>query len=208
MSYVENPALQFTSDWVSNKVEDWTKHIAGELAGQPVDVLEIGCHEGRSTAFWLSEVLTNPHSRICCVDPWPRFDAEQRFCENLRALGNEKMGQVTLAKGFSWQILASYVAQKRKFDFVYIDGDHEGKGVLEDFVQSFHLLKPNGLLLFDDYNWRTSIVSNAHKCPPRPAIDAVIDVYDLYLDVIYRKSQVLIRKRSVPKSAGQAKKRA
>ena len=39
------------------------------------------------------------------------------------------------------------------FDIIYIDGNHESEYVLEDAVLSFRKLKPNGIMIFDDYGW-------------------------------------------------------
>ncbi|MEQ9409404.1 MAG: class I SAM-dependent methyltransferase [Fuerstiella sp.] len=38
----------------------------------------------------------------------------------------------------------------RKFDFLFIDGDHEYDGVLEDLIQWYPLVKPGGLIAFHD----------------------------------------------------------
>ena len=39
------------------------------------------------------------------------------------------------------------------YDIIYIDGSHATSDVLEDAVLSYRLLKPGGLLIFDDYHW-------------------------------------------------------
>jgi hypothetical protein len=38
-----------------------------------------------------------------------------------------------------------------RFDWIYIDGDHSFEGVLRDIEQAKRLIKPDGLLIFDDY---------------------------------------------------------
>jgi cephalosporin hydroxylase len=38
----------------------------------------------------------------------------------------------------------------RQFDFLFIDGDHEYDGVLEDLLQWYSLVKPGGLIAFHD----------------------------------------------------------
>ena len=44
------------------------------------------------------------------------------------------------------------------FDIIYIDGSHAVNDVLEDAVLSFRLLKPEGILIFDDYRWVGALV--------------------------------------------------
>jgi predicted O-methyltransferase YrrM len=40
-----------------------------------------------------------------------------------------------------------------KFDFIYIDGDHTSHQVTKDADSAWKLLKPNGIMAFDDYLW-------------------------------------------------------
>ncbi len=40
-----------------------------------------------------------------------------------------------------------------EFDFIYIDASHEPEDVLDDAIGSFKKLKPNGIIIFDDYGW-------------------------------------------------------
>lgn len=39
---------------------------------------------------------------------------------------------------------------EKQFDFLFIDGDHEYDGVLEDLIQWYSLVKPGGLIAFHD----------------------------------------------------------
>ncbi len=73
-----------------------------------------------------------------------------------------------------------------RFAFVYIDGCHEGANVLDDAVLSFWLLRPGGLLCFDDYLWQND--RRGHL--PREAIDAFLGLYDLQIEVLERGYQV------------------
>ena len=41
-----------------------------------------------------------------------------------------------------------------KFDFIYVDGSHDYKSVLNDSINSFKCLRKNELLILDDYFWR------------------------------------------------------
>lgn len=39
----------------------------------------------------------------------------------------------------------------REFDYIYVDGLHEGTHVLMDAIQSFKILKIDGIMIFDDF---------------------------------------------------------
>lgn len=39
------------------------------------------------------------------------------------------------------------------FDFYYVDGSHVAPDVMADAVLGWRLLKPGGIMVFDDYEW-------------------------------------------------------
>jgi cephalosporin hydroxylase len=45
---------------------------------------------------------------------------------------------------------AERILNGRRFDFLFIDGDHEYNGVLEDLIQWYSLVRPGGLIAFHD----------------------------------------------------------
>lgn len=60
------------------------------------------------------------------------------------------------------------------FDFIYVDGSHLAKDVLTDAVMCWPLLKPSGVIAFDDYEWE------GHRPPhdrPQAGIDAFESVF-------------------------------
>jgi predicted O-methyltransferase YrrM len=48
-------------------------------------------------------------------------------------------------------LAANDCSDKKQFDFIYIDGNHCCDNVLADAVMSWTMLKPGGIMLFDDY---------------------------------------------------------
>ena len=58
-------------------------------------------------------------------------------------------GQVVIHKGFSYNILKQFTDQF--FDWIYIDGDHSYEVVKNDLLISKNKIKPNGLIMLDDY---------------------------------------------------------
>ena len=62
--------MTYYADWTSCHVGPWAEHLK-HLVGKPgVRALEIGVLEGRSTVWFLENVLTGDGSSITCVDPF------------------------------------------------------------------------------------------------------------------------------------------
>ena len=107
------------------------------------DYLEIGSHEGMSLLNIL-EQYKNVYAT--CIDLWSDAEVEKVFDENFKNFKNlEKI------KSDSIIALRKLNDNKREFDYIYIDGLHEGTHVLIDAIQSFKLLKINGIIIFDDF---------------------------------------------------------
>jgi hypothetical protein len=86
--------------------------------------------------------------------------------------------------------------QNKKYDFIYIDASHDKDWVLFDSVNSFSLLKKDGLMIFDDYGWGECSV----------AIDAFLNCYKERVEVFYKQWQVMIRKLSCLKTQSEINK--
>jgi predicted O-methyltransferase YrrM len=102
------------------------------------------------------------------------------------ALGEKKVRKL---KGYS-QLLARGLP----FDFydaVYIDGSHAAVDVLEDAVLCFRLVKPGGIMIFDDYGWS---LPNDQRGQPKMAIDSFLSVYEGRYELLYQAYQVFIKK--------------
>jgi hypothetical protein len=63
--------------------------------------------------------------------------------------------------------------------------------VLRDAVLSFEILKPGGIMVFDDYSWR--VMPRDIDCP-KIAIDAFVACYADHLEFLGKGSQYAIRK--------------
>jgi predicted O-methyltransferase YrrM len=178
---------QFTADWFGAHIPNW-RHCLSRLAGRAdVRFLEVGCYEGRATVWLLGNVLTHESARIDCVDVFFDEGYARRFDHNVRtALGQMK---VTKRTGRSQEILRGLPLYH--YDAAYIDGSHEAADVLEDAVLAFRLLKPGGVLIFDDYEW------NVHPDPllvPKMGINAFLGVYQRQYELLHRGYQVILRK--------------
>jgi len=184
------PEYEFTVDWVTNNVENWTQHL-GDLRGEAaLRALEIGSYEGRSAIWFLEEILTHPSSRITAVDLFGVSEIESRFDRNIVASGVAH--KVDKIKGNSQEVLPGLRTQR--FDFIYIDGSHTARDVLLDAALSWGLLKEGGLLIFDDYRLRLEWHPSRR---PKLAIDAFLKIFEPYLEVVHFGYQVIVRRKYV-----------
>jgi predicted O-methyltransferase YrrM len=150
--------------------------------------LEIGSYEGRSTLWLLENVLTHPTSTITCVDSFTQSNTYNTFINNTK---NYK-SKIALHRDYSFNVLIKLNKRSDLFDAVYIDGDHSAKGVLEDAVLSFPLLKKGGLLIFDDYQWAMQLPPQQR---PEIAINAFIESYANRVKIVYVGYQVVLQKK-------------
>jgi SAM-dependent methyltransferase len=76
-----------------------------------------------------------------------------------------KAGQVRLHRGASKAELATLIEES--VDFVYIDGDHSYRAVVDDLASALRVTRPGGLIICDDYRldqwWGDGVVRAVHE---------------------------------------------
>jgi hypothetical protein len=139
----------FGFDLFTPHIPVWNK-LVGDLRDKEISVLEIGAFEGSSSTWIVDSLLSHPKSRLVSVDPF-LMGSEARYMRNLEATARRE--QVCVVKDRSRNALVALAAdaQGKKFDLIYIDGDHTASSVLEDAVLAFALLAQGGVMIFDDY---------------------------------------------------------
>lgn len=181
---------RYTQDWFSYHEAMWLAHF-GALAGRPgLRFLEIGSFEGRS-ACWIAEhLLTGDGSILVCVDPFNGYpDQERNFDHNVNASANTAH-KVLKLRGRSCDVLHFLPAEG--FDFIYVDGSHAALDVIQDAAGAWQLLKPRGIMVFDDYgNTTLPVVSGLTV---KQAIDAFLGLIDGQYDLYFKDWQVAVLK--------------
>jgi predicted O-methyltransferase YrrM len=107
---------------------------------------------------------------MTCVDPFiedeidafttelvtqsPHYNAERLalWRSNTEEIRQPEQG-LEVRVGRSYQELAKLIQENQTFDFIYVDGNHGAASVLADASMCFGLLRPTGIMLFDDYLW-------------------------------------------------------
>jgi hypothetical protein len=89
--------------------------------------------------------------------------------------------------------LAGCVDNENLFDFIYIDGSHIAKDVLTDACMAWPLLKPKGMMVFDDYLWSPSARDILHR--PKAAIDAFCNLFAEEVEIVHVGYQLVVRKK-------------
>jgi len=182
------PEYRYSVDFTRGHADTWTKHL-GRLVGRAdARGLEIGCFEGGSTLWFLQQVLTHPNSRMTCIDVFTE-EIEANFDHNVRISG--QADRIVKHKGYSQDVLRGL--EPESFDFVYIDGCHLASCVLTDAVLSWDLLKPDGILIFDDYMFGATKPASQR---PQFAIDAFLEVFSDQIELEELGLQVIVRKKT------------
>jgi predicted O-methyltransferase YrrM len=174
----------FTRDHTTRHIENWQTLFSPFAGRTNIHGIEIGCLEGRTSLWFFENLLTHHSSHLTCIDP----HCHASFETNL----------LPFRERLSWIRLPSQLALRNRFDaesihFVYIDGDHSASSVLEDAVLAFPLLLRGGIMLFDDYRWR-STHPLIPQTMPRLAIDAFLSVFSDKLVLLHKDYQVAVQK--------------
>lgn len=156
--------LQYTVDYTSPH-EDFWREILGPLRGTQLRMAEVGCLEGRSSRWFVENILTHPRSQLDCVDTWDDNDVYQRFWRNTVGLS-----KIRAVRGNSSTLVWDEV-----YDVIYLDADHKPQSVLIDACNSWQALKSGGILIFDDYR----LVDPSRAVDVAPAINAFCGVMGL-----------------------------
>ena len=206
---------QFTQDWFH-----WAPGLWEQLIPMLPDrkkFLEIGSYEGRSMAWIVENMLGEGavEASVVCIDTWEGSeehteatvgpDLFSRFCRN-KGVAEAKYWAKSKKKDYRDiveavmgrsdvvlpHILANWKGAPGSYDFIYIDGSHTASGVLTDACMAWPLLKPLGIMVFDDYTWGEPR-DILHR--PKLAVDCFMNIFAEEIELIHMGYQVALRKK-------------
>ena len=196
----------FRSDMVSGRFPTWEPYLR-ELEGRAARILEIGSFEGMSACYFLWRLRD---ARLTCIDTFTggaSFAARDTDLSGIEAAFDRNValvdgGRVRKLVGRSVDHLVELVREGAQFDLVFVDGSDLALDVLVDAALSWQLLAPGGLMIFDNYLWRSPLGEDP-LFHPTPAIDAFVELIGNHCDVLVKDSQVILR-RAAPSTAEAA----
>jgi Methyltransferase domain len=175
--YQVNPYQDFDHTQFNYNLQGWGsdhpifKQIIDAL--QPKLIIEVGTWKGAS-AIHLASLLKEKEidGAIICVDTWlggienlimndPQIKIEQfrkhgypnLYYQFLANVIYQQMQDYIVPLPNTSTIAARFLGlNKIQADLVYIDGSHDEEDVYQDIVHYWQLLKPNGVMLGDDWN--------------------------------------------------------
>jgi cephalosporin hydroxylase len=172
--------------YFSNWINSWWRLI-GNLRDRPNIIgIEIGTNYGGCATWCLENILTGDGSHLYTID----VNENEYIISNLKPYKN-----VTFIKDLSENVLKNlnHNGNEKLFaDFIYVDGCHFSKYVLEDIVLSWPLLKYDGIMMIDDYGW--GIHTTDERVKPKIGIDAFLNAYDGHYELIQLDWQVYLKK--------------
>ena len=138
--------------WFCNNLFFLTKNL--KHLDNIKNILEIGSYEGRSAIFFLKTFL---ESNITCVDTWAGSDEHNKNefikIENNFDLNTNNFLKKKKIKKLKMTSNYFFKTNMKKFDLIYVDGDHSSKQVSLDILNSWNALKNGGYLILDDFMW-------------------------------------------------------
>eukprot|EP01031_Cornospumella_fuschlensis_P033262 gene33262-40240_t len=199
----DGPSFRF--DYFSNNIPhlNETMRKLGFAGKADLVFLEIGSFEGRSTRWFLEHVVTHKNARLVCIDTWlgseemrdglHKDHLYQRFIHNVFPY----LEKVELIRGDSNKMIYSSLVRDKRYDVIYIDADHYAKAALAQAIVTWPLLKPGGLMVWDDYEWAMSRCGPQHDdlfCP-KQGVDAFLKMFGDELTVVFKGYQVGVQKK-------------
>ncbi len=158
-----------------------------------VRILEIGTAEGVTTLRILKHMPKVPPTgdsyTLYACDPFiPYGEKHDRDHDKTYDIFMEKTrkyrenGSLQFKREKSFDFLISLLNDKKNhksFDFIYIDGNHTSRFVIEDFLLSYPLAKKGAIFAMDDYFWKNKYVENDDPVnTPKMAIDCIERMFD------------------------------
>lgn len=144
------------------------------------NVLELGTSLGISTAYLAS---TKKELAVVSLEGCP--NTAKLAQKNMEALGIEN---VLIMTGEFTSSLNQLQEERRMFDLIYIDGNHQLEPTLAYFNFALNHIHDDGFIIFDDIHWSSGMEMAWEKIKTSEQVNVTMDLYKLGI-VCKRKKQ-------------------
>lgn len=119
------------------------------------NILELGFAHGKSSCFIASTLKDMGKGHLVTIDNLSAKNRNPNIAQLIEKLGLEEYVTYYFESvSYNWRLM-KFIEEHHDpiFDFCYIDGAHDWNNDGFAFILVDKLLKPNGIIVFDDYNW-------------------------------------------------------
>lgn len=196
----------FKIDWFTEHIPAWSAVLMKTKRPEGgIQALMVGVYEGRCLEWLLQNVLTNRETdRATVLDAF-----DYKPCVSERSVAkwvpdvketfrNRILGNATYAKQVRMlppetgiQHLYLNSPAPTAYDIVYIDA-HDSVHALESAVHTFPLMRPGGILIFQNYTHNEEHDTNC----PRVGMDAFLSTYVRHIKVVRNGFHLFVQKRT------------
>lgn len=155
-----------------------------------VDLLEIGFYHGKSSAYIAATLEDLGRGHLTTVDLESAVKRKPNISQVLSRLGLEhRVTPVFAHRSYTWELSKLIQAESQpRFDLCYFDGGHTWDQTGFGFLLVDMLLRPGGLIVFDDLQWTINASIRDHDSVPKywsncgpderatPAVQLVFDL--------------------------------
>jgi predicted O-methyltransferase YrrM len=183
-------------NWFVGAQYNFETYLA-QFEGKPnLRFLQIGVYTGDASIWLCENILTDETSFLYDIDTWTGSDEKEHEQIDFDEVLEYYKERISSLKSTVWIRMTSdeYFTNNReiKFDFIYIDGDHTAAQVLKDARSAWGVLKPGGIIAFDDYLWGQDMDP---ILTPRPAIDKFLAERSNDIVILEHGYQVWVQKK-------------
>lgn len=188
----------------SKKVfQDLIQYINQNCKSNPIEILEIGTWTGTSLITLVKNI---PNSVGYGVDSWKNYDEstecriqisanveelgiEQSFYKNIQKANLE--GRIFGIKSLSTEALMKFIREGKRFDFVFVDGDHSLLGSYTDIILAWEVVKKGGILGIDDVSFHKEQILGS----PLQGVLRFVKEKEGEFEILYSGYQLILKKK-------------
>lgn len=143
-----------------SKKKRYSNLLINILKYRPVTILEIGVYNGnRALEMIQAAKIFNKDIEYYGFDLFEDFgenilrEEYSKIPKDLNYIKNKlcKIAKINLFKGYTKDTLPEFIKEKKKIDFIFIDGGHSIETIGNDWTYCLKLLKLKSIIIFDDY---------------------------------------------------------